>query len=178
MGLRRLYGVIEQGAAGAVPEGAVRGSAMSELDRSELIELLERLGDESDEAVLEAARTVHRKLGEAELTWDDLLREEPGVEDDEFDEDEDEEEDEDDWDDEDDNRDREGEDAAVDPVDPVDAKAAGEEARLIDRLLARKDISKDMREELSDLKGDIDDGSFTEMDRRYVRALAKRLGAR
>jgi hypothetical protein len=48
---------------------------------------------------------------------------------------------------------------------------------LIERLLARAAISDTLREELVDFKRAIADGSFDEMDARYVRALAKRLRA-
>ena len=52
-----------------------------------------------------------------------------------------------------------------------------EAGRLVDRLLARKNLSGNMREELADLKRSIADGSLDAMDNRYIRALAKRLGA-
>jgi hypothetical protein len=48
--------------------------------------------------------------------------------------------------------------------------------RLIGRLMAKKDISDNLRQELTDLKRSVADGSIDATDRRYVRALAKRLG--
>jgi hypothetical protein len=137
---------------------------MANVDRAGMMELLERLGAESDETVLQAARELNRKLVESGLTWDDLLRLDAGAA-----------------------------AAAPDAAEPVEtapaaaaepAQADGEASaadkaeaiRLIDRLLARK-ISDALREDLTDLKGAIADGSFDAMDARYIRALAKRLGA-
>ena len=51
-----------------------------------------------------------------------------------------------------------------------------EAARIIDRLLARKNLSSNLREDLAEFKRTLSDGSFDEVDSRYVRALAKRLG--
>ncbi len=64
--------------------------------------------------------------------------------------------------------------AAVDAAPPPDQAEA---VRLLDRLLARKDISSTLREDLVALKRSMAEGSFDAMDARYVRALAKRLGA-
>jgi len=50
-----------------------------------------------------------------------------------------------------------------------------ETTRLIDRLL-RKGVSEALREDLTDMKRQLADGSLEQEDRRYVRALAKRLG--
>src|SRR2546430_17687383 len=48
--------------------------AMAHVDRPGLIELLGRLGAESDEAVLAAARDLHRTVAESGSTWEELLR--------------------------------------------------------------------------------------------------------
>jgi len=126
---------------------------MADLDRTALIELLGRLGADSDEAVLQAARELSRTVGESGRTWDDLLRanfdagsvdivpEEP---------------------------------AASTSDTPRGGKA--EVAQMIERLLARKSISDTLRDDLTELKGAIADGTFEDMDADYVRALAKRLG--
>ena len=58
---------------------------------------------------------------------------------------------------------------------PAASPAADETARLIDRLL-RKGVSDDLREDLTEMKRQLADGSLDQEDRRYVRALAKRLG--
>ena len=52
---------------------------------------------------------------------------------------------------------------------------ADETARLIDRLL-RKGVSENLREDLAEMKRQVAAGSLDNEDRRYVRALAKRLG--
>ena len=122
---------------------------MTSADRAELIELLDRLGAESDAAVLEAARALHRKAAESGLTWDELLSPEP----DEVDE------------------------SAVEPAEVE--RLSGDNAdvlRQIERIL-RKGVSDTLRDDLAEMKRNIADGSFDAMDRRYVRALAKRLGA-
>jgi len=128
---------------------------MADLDRAALIELLGRLGADSDEAALQAARELSRTVGESGRTWNDLLRA---------------------------NFDAAGAEAA--PADAPVATASGaprggkaEVAQLIDRLLARKSISDTLRDDLTELKSAIADGTFEDMDAYYVRALAKRLGA-
>jgi hypothetical protein len=117
------------------------------LDRNALIELLNRLGSEDDATVLEAARSLHRKAAEAGLSWDDLIS---------LDHDD---------------------DQPVDDSDqqaPLDSPDAAETLRLIDRLL-RKGVSDSLREDLLDMKGQLAAGALSEDDRRYVRAVAKRL---
>jgi len=131
---------------------------MADLDRAGVIELLGRLGAESDETVLQAARELSRKLAESGLSWDDVVRL---------------------------NLDAAGSEAEAEPADtPIEAPAEADSApggkaglvRLIERLLARKTISDTLREDLAEIKRSIADGTFDEMDAQYVRALAKRLG--
>jgi hypothetical protein len=128
---------------------------MPDLDRAELLDLLGRLGAEDDATVLAAARALHGKLRESGLTWDELLQLEADTSDDDT--------------------------GQHDDTAPTDgALATGDKAdvlRLIERLLARPSISDTLREELVEFKRAIADGTFDEMDARYVRALAKRLGA-
>lgn len=123
---------------------------MAELDRAGLIALLERLGSADDATVLEAARALHRMREEAGLSWNELIR--PDEEDD-FDE------------------------AAAEEASPAAAADpdAAEVTRLIERLL-RKGVSQTLREDLTELKRQIADGTLEPEDARYVRALAKRLG--
>jgi hypothetical protein len=134
----------------------MRKITMASVDRARLLDLLGRLGAESDEAALAAARDLSRMIGEAGLSWDGLLRSEADI----------------------------GQHDVI--LDDSTAAAAGdarptggkdEVARLIERLLARSSISDTLREELVDFKRAIADGTFDEMDAEYVRALAKRLGA-
>ena len=142
---------------------------MASVDRARLLDLLGRLGAESDEAALAAARELNRMIGEAGLSWDGLLRSEAdigqhdaksGAKSDDRTSD-----------------DRTSDDSAVaaaGDAHPTGGKA--EVARLIERLLARSSISDTLREELVDFKRAIAEGTFEEMDAQYIRALAKRLG--
>src|SRR5262249_56393876 len=100
---------------------------MADLDRAGVIQLLGRLGAESDETVLQAARELSRKLAETGLSWDDLVRlsfHAPGT--------------------------------AAEPAEaPAEATAAGDAApggkaggvRLIERLLARQALSDTLRQD-------------------------------
>ena len=121
---------------------------MTDLDRAGLIELLDRLGGENDAAVLDAARALHRRAAESGLTWDDIIRPDPDLEDEPLDE-------------------------APVPVE-TDPNTA-EVARLIERLL-RKGVSDASRQDLAEMKRQIADGTLDADDARYVRALARRLG--
>jgi hypothetical protein len=131
---------------------------MPDLDRAELLELLGRLGAPDDATALAAARELHGKVSEAGLSWDTLLlldADATGPE----------------------------QDGSSDEETPSDAPSErptggkAEVALLIERLLARSSISDTLREELVEFKRAIADGSFDEMDAKYVRALAKRLRA-
>jgi hypothetical protein len=142
---------------------------MTNLDRPGIIELLGRLGEDNEQTVVQAARELHAKIGQSGLTWDDLLRPESEIA----------------------GADAERQEASIDesldatsdadqPLESAGELSAAdkaEAARLIDRLLARKNLSSTMRGDLADLKRTIADGSFDATDSRYVRALAKRLGA-
>jgi len=143
---------------------------MASVDRARLLDLLGRLGAESDEAALAAARELNRMIGEAGLSWDGLLRSEADIgrhdamSDDRTSDDRT-------------SDDRTSDDSAVaaaGDAHPTGGKA--EVARLIERLLARSSISDTLREELVDFKRAIAEGTFEEMDAQYIRALAKRLG--
>jgi hypothetical protein len=122
---------------------------MAGLDRAGLIELLERLGADNDAAVLEAARTLHRKAAEAGVSWDDLIR--PDGE----------------------HADGSGADMAAAEDSALDPDAA-ETQRLIDRIL-RRDLSDSLRADVVEMKRNLAEGSLDAMDRRYLRALARRL---
>jgi hypothetical protein len=137
---------------------------MSNLDRAGIIELLGRLGADDDETVLHAARELDRKMSEAGARWEDLIGS-PTPADAGADE-------------------RHAQAQPVRTAPDGGAVAAGgsaaersETARLIERLLARKDLSSNLREELAEMKRSVADGPLDAMDSRYLRALAKRLGA-
>jgi hypothetical protein len=142
-------------------------------DRESVIELLEKLGESGDTEVLATARDLHGMISNSGLTWDDLLVPDadtaaaPDTYDD-FDEDE--------------NDDDETEDGEAMP-DPefddqvVPSGEAGEDTKLITRLLERKEISASLREELEGYKEDIKEGDFTAADRQYLKALRNRLSS-
>ena len=128
---------------------------MANLDRSHVVELLGRLGAADDQTVLEAARAAHCAVSEAGLSWDDLVGAETAGE-------------------------------SVEEVeaesDTASAETGGDGAdnaealRLVTRLLAKKDISDNLREELTEMRRALAEGEFDAMDANYIRALAKRLG--
>jgi hypothetical protein len=138
---------------------------MANFDRAGIIELLGRLGAERDVTVLQAARELHQKMSDSGLSWNDLLRRQGDF----------------------------GDTAAVTESQPLESAPAAdalrgkeggvsaadraEAARIIDRLLARKNLSNTLREDLTEFKQMLADGSFEAMDNRYLRALGKRLGA-
>ncbi len=206
-----------------------------DLDRDGIIALLESLGSERDEDVVEAAREIHAQVTAAGVTWDALLAPDAAAEDEApagtaEEEDEDaagrveesedaaepaeadgedallapdvaaedeapggtaEEEDEDaagrveESEDAAEPAEADGEDARFAEADGEDAAPAAprdpgnkESLALIARLLAKSDISKDMRQELQGYKEDIAEGEFEDMDRKYLRALHARLTKR
>ena len=124
---------------------------MTNEDRAALVELLDRLGSSDDATVLEAARALHRKAAESGLSWDELLRL-----------------DQDDSQTATDESDERQETLSVSPD-------VTETERLIDRVL-RKGVSDTLREDLTEMKRQLAGGELDQEDRRYVRALAKRLG--
>jgi hypothetical protein len=148
-------------------EREAREQAMADLDRGEIIGMLERLGAAEDQEVLTAARSLHARVSEAGVKWDDLLRGPASDGDDAEDEVEEAEEAE------------EAEEIKESP--PVAAaplpNEKAEDAKIIDQILARKGLSKEMRQSLAELKRGLGDGSTDAADRRYIRALAKRLNA-
>jgi hypothetical protein len=119
---------------------------MANVDRAALIDLLDRLGSDDDAAVLEAARALHRKAAESGLSWDDLIC-----------------------------LDRADDEPTADDVPLASPPDADETTRLIDRLL-RKDLSENLRDDLTEMKRQLADGELGQEDRRYVLAVAKRLG--
>lgn len=122
---------------------------MASLDRTALIELLDRLGSDDDAKVLEAARAVHAMVAAAGVPWDDIIALD---------------------------RDDDVASDATDDIGPIAASPdAADTLRLIDRLL-RKGVSETLREDLLEMKRQLGEGSLDDDDRRYVLAVAKRLG--
>jgi hypothetical protein len=140
------------------------------LNRDDVIGLLKRLGGDRDEDVLEAARQVHGLITAAGMTWEELLvPDDAAAEPDGADAE--------DHDLADEDADAEDHDLADEDAEPpvVKSKKNAESLALIDKLLAKSGISEDFREELTGYKTDIAEGEFGDADRRYVRALYKRL---
>jgi hypothetical protein len=121
------------------------------LVRDDLIALLERLGDDSDEDALDAARQLHAHVTDAGLTWAELLVPDTGG----------------------------SPTAGPSPTAPETPLPPGggdaQSLALIDQMLARPGISDDFRSELEGYKSDIANGEFEERDHRYIRALHDRL---
>lgn len=149
---------------------------MAELDRDSFIAMLERLGAADDEDALRAAREVHAAVTANGLSWNDLLypveppvevapvaeHYEPGDADDAV---------------ASANGHGETAEAAAAAILAPPPAALAEDAKIIDRLLTRKNLSRDLRDELDELKRDIHEGQFAKMDSDYIRALARRLNA-
>jgi hypothetical protein len=156
---------------------------MADLDRDYVIEQLEKLGAEDDATVLAAARAVDQHVRESGFAWDDLL--EPDYDEDDLDDDRVDEDDidRDELEGDDDAVLMDGldEDESIDDLGDDDGDTSGdpgEMGRLIDRLIAHQQVTEDTREDLTEMKADFDTNSLSAMDRRFVRALAKRLGVR
>jgi hypothetical protein len=150
------------------------------LNRDELIALLERLGSADDAEALEAARQAHTRIAASGMGWEDLLvPDEPGDEpgDEPADEPGDEPADEP-GDDPADESDEANEPApqAVEDESPAEGDEKNAESlALIGELLARSDISEELRAELEGYKSDIAEGEFLAADRKYLRAVRQRL---
>lgn len=133
---------------------------MQSPDRSRFIELLGQLGAEDDATVLAAARELHRTVQDAGLDWDRLLQADdaPVAE-------------------------LEDEPDAAPIAEPelppetITRADKSDDMKIVDRLLARKGLSDELRNDLAEFKRNIREGTLDKMDGDYIRALAKRLGA-
>lgn len=131
---------------------------MSEpLDRDEVIRLLDQLGEEQDDDVLDAARALHGQITAAGVAWDDLLVTDAAA-------------------DTGDGDDDPHEDDAAAEAPPTKKQGKNVDSlALIEKLLAMPNRSEALREELEEYKSDIANGDFEARDHEYVRALYKRL---
>ncbi len=138
----------------------------AEIDRRQLLDVLERLNGDEDGDVLAAAREAQAMVDGAGMTWHDVLVPEAVVEPDVADDVEEPDEIED-------------EDDAVDAADdsPISAKDDTESLKLIERMLVGAKDSEDFRDELNGYKEDIAAGEFTDRDRKYLQDLHNRLRA-
>lgn len=132
----------------------------AELDRDEVLGLLDELGGDDDEAALAAARRLTSLVEAAGVGWEALLADwtRPGDDEPEDDEPED--------------------DEPVPEAAPGKTLSDAQAVAMIDRLMARPETSEHLREELMGYKDDIAEGEFEESDRTYLHALNARLSKR
>lgn len=177
------------------------GETMAEdLDREELIALLERLGHADDSDALAAARKIHMRVTTAGESWDELLLPLEADQDSELDalkaeldaaedtaqkqESELEalreqvvsikaENEADQYSEPDTSP--EQPDTAIDKTTAVDD---AQSLSLIDKILAKRDVADATREELLAYKDDIAHGEFDLADRKYLQALEARISKR
>lgn len=136
---------------------------MNESERIYLLERLERLGAEDDAEALQAARELAARISDGGLEWDELIAPEDPPESDFTEADFDLEE--------------EGEDDAEDSP-PLEGDGSSE-VQLLQKLLERKGTSRALKEELQEMRRDAaSEEGLSDMDRRYIQALAKRLSVR
>jgi len=124
-----------------------------QLDRDEILALLERLGGEDDADVLDSARTLHAMVTAAGVGWDELLTGHGA-------------------------KTADSEEAAADR--PVESDVSGDNdaaLALIEKFLARPGITEEFRREMEGYRSDIAEGVFGADDHRYLVALDKRLSA-
>jgi hypothetical protein len=167
------------------------------LEREAVIELLGRLGDENDDTVLAAARSLHAVIQEAKVNWNDLLVPDGNVDADSFEDEEVEDgnidagsyegeavEDEEEV--EDGNidagsyegeavEDEEVEDDEDEELVQSPVTDSSESMALINKMLNASNVSDALREELQGYKEDIGENEFTPSDAAYLKSLAKRL---
>ena len=138
---------------------------MNESERLYLLERLERLGAEDDAEALQAARELAARVSDGGLDWDELIApEDPPDEDfaaDDYDAEE---------------ADEADEEGAEDGP-PLEGDGS-DEMQLLQRLLERKGTSRALREELQEIRRDAAEDGLSDMDRRYLQALARRLSVR
>ncbi len=136
---------------------------MNESERIYLLERLERLGAEDDAEALQAARELAARISDGGLDWDELIAPEDPPEGDFTEVDFDPEE--------------EGEDDVQDGP-PLEGDGSAE-VQLLQKLLERKGASRALKEELQEMRRDAaSEEGLSDMDRRYIQALAKRLSVR
>ena len=136
---------------------------MNESERIYLLERLERLGAEDDAEALQAARELAARVSDGGLDWDDLIAPEDPPDDD--------------FDSTDYDLEEDGEDDSEEGP-PLEGDGSAE-AQLLQKLLERKDNSRVLKEELQEMRRDAaSEEGLSDMDRRYIQALAKRLSVR
>lgn len=131
----------------------------AELDRENIIRLLNQLGSKSDEEILTSARALQEQIKGAGADWNDLLvgQDTPEAE----------------IEAEPENIDQK-KDTTEDSKNITELSDA-EASKIIDKLLSKEDITEYLKEELEDYKEDIKEGEFEASDRSYLISLNKRL---
>ena len=136
------------------------------LNRTEIVRLLKKLGSYQDDDVLSAARDLNQQINSSGLDWDELLipeeQQSSNVSDDYKEEEQQSSNVSDDY----------KEKNSSNPNVTVDVDNT---LTLIEKILSDPDRSDTLREELEEYKNDISNGSFTDGDHKYVRALFDRL---
>ena len=136
-----------------------------EIDRDEFLRLCERLGSSADTEIAAAGRALTAILAAAGRSWDeivDLSESDSEAADETVDEPEEAAEDE----------------AVLNEEEEAESEPAPSDSQTlatIDKLLARRDLSSDLRAEIELYKSDIAAGTFDTADARYLKALARRL---
>jgi len=138
-----------------------------ELDRDNIIRLLNQLGSDNDEEIMTSARALHTQVSDANVDWNDLLvgLSEPETETE---------------------PETEPETETETDEDPQENEVSGdnnkgktlndsEATKIIDKLLSNTYISEYLKEELEDYKIDIAEGELEASDRSYLISLNKRL---
>ncbi|EWY40398.1 hypothetical protein N825_36965 [Skermanella stibiiresistens SB22] len=136
---------------------------MPHLDRDSFIALLDRLGDPDETEALASAREIDRRVRASGMGWNDLLVPPPGTSVGALDDD------------------YHGTFTDDDPLYVAPRRRANgyaDDMVLIDGLLADETLGETTRQELMDLKNDIAEGEFTDMDSKYLRDLHARLTPR
>jgi hypothetical protein len=128
------------------------------MDRDNFIDLLNRLGDEDDQVVLAAARTIHARVAESGFGWDGLLLPADTH-----------------------TQHAAPPDASIPTPIPVTGHSVSSsveeetDTALIDRLLRDFALSDETRADLLDMKQQAERNVLADTDSKYIRDLAERL---
>jgi spore cortex formation protein SpoVR/YcgB (stage V sporulation) len=133
----------------------------AELDRENIIRLLNQLGSDKDEEILTSARALHAQIKGADADWHDLLVGEEAEAEAEAEAE--------------DTEEPEQEEEKTDDNKNGEKLSDADALKIIDKLLSKEDASEYLKEELDDYKEDISEGEFEASDRSYLISLNKRL---
>jgi hypothetical protein len=136
------------------------------LDRENIIRLLNQLGSDNDEEVMTSARALNAQVKGADADWNDLLvsEDEPEPEPEKAEQAEEPKQEEPKQEEKRVNKNTNGQE-----LSDTDA------IKIIDKIISKENISEYLKEELEDYKRDISEGEFEASDRSYLISLNKRL---